>query len=750
MFGRDYSTFKNDQYRDDVSIQPWMATCNNECNDTNVLTSDFVWRLDACTNRHAPVKKLSQKEIKLRLKPWITVEIRKLMKVRDCLNKRKHNDPANETVANAYKRARNRVKNEILKSKRKYQKSYFEKHNSDIKKTWEGIRKLVNVKKTSDFSISQLNLNGKIIDDPTAIANSFNNFFANVGPNTEKNVPKVPHISPSFYLKNRVQLDFIIAHISEQDILDIITALPIKSTGPASVPIKLLKLVADIIVVPLCRIINLSFTTGVFPDILKVAKVIVLHKGGSTQDMNNYRPISLLSIFDKIIEKLMHARLYEFLELHNILFLNQFGFRKFHSTSHSLVEITEEIKESIDNGKYGCGIFIDLKKAFDTVNHKILLSKLEHYGIRGSLLKWFESYLTNRTQYVFLNGVSSDTMRMSCGVPQGSVLGPLLFLLYINDLPNISDKLKFFLFADDTNIYYESDNLKSLEKIVNQELKSLSLWLNVNRLALNVSKTNFVIFRSAQKPMNHNVTLILNRKAIEQKDHVKYLGVLVDEHLTWKHQIDNVSKKISRGVGILSKLRNFVNKDILINIYYCLVNSHLVYGIESWGSACATFTNKLVVLQKKAIRIISGNQYFQLYGEPAGPLPASNPLFCSLHILKFNDLFKFSIAKFVYSTLCGFSPEFFSDWFTYIHDVHHHATRSSSTIVCDNYFDIGSEESTYQLYICGTRLVLYGDRLIKVYGSKIWNDIPYDIQDALSIATFKEKFKNYILSNYNL
>ena len=250
--------------------------------------------------------------------------------------------------------------------------------------------------------------------------------------------------------------------------------------------------------------------------------------------------------------------------------------------------------------------------------------------------------------------------------------------------------------------------------------------------------------------MNHNVTLILNRKAIEQKDHVKYLGVLVDEHLTWKHQIDNVSKKISRGVGILSKLRNFVDKDILINIYYCLVNSHLVYGIESWGSACATFSNKLVVLQKKAIRIISGNQYFQLYGEPAGPLPATNPLFFNLHILKFHDLFKFSIAKFVYATLCDFSSKVFSDWFKYVHEVHHHATRSSSTIICDNYFDIGSEESTYQLYICGTRLVLYGDRLIKVYGSKIWNDIPYDIQDTLSIATFKEKFKNYILSKYNL
>ena len=277
----------------------------------------------------------------------------------------------------------------------------------------------------------------------------------------------------------------------------------------------------------------------------------------------------------------MHERLYDFLELNDVFFLNQFGFRKKHSTAHSLIEITEQIKESVDEGKFGCGIFIDLKKAFDTVNHQILLTKLEHYGVRGALLKWFESYLTNRKQYVFINGVSSDTLLMTCGVPQGSVLGPLLFLLYINDLPNISDKLNFFLFADDTNIYYESNDLKTLEKVVNHELKSLTLWLNLNRLALNVSKTNFVIFRSSKKPINHNVTLILNRKAIAQKDHVKYLGVLMDQHLTWKKQIINVSKKISRGVGILAKLRNFVTLDILINIYYCLVYSHLSYGIEA-------------------------------------------------------------------------------------------------------------------------------------------------------------------------
>ena len=403
-----------------------------------------------------------------------------------------------------------------------------------------------------------MNIGGKIIDDDKELVTNFNNFFVNVGPNTENAIPKVPIILPSKFLKNRNQINFVIAHISNEEILDIINSLENKATGPFSIPVKLLSLIPDLIIIPLAYIIIImSLLTGVYPDLLKLVKVIPIHKGGSTQDVNNYRSISLLSIFDKIIEKLMHNRLYTFLEHHNILFHNQFGFRKNNSTVHTLVQITQMIKVSIDSGKYGCGIFIDLKKAFDTVNHEILLTKLEHYGIRGNMLHWFKSYLSNRKQYVSINGKSSLPLDISCGVPQGSVLGPLLFLLYINDLPNTSNVLNFYLFADDTNLYYESNSLQELEKTINKELNKLYLWLNINRLSLNIDKTNYLIFHPYNKPMKKHMTIKINKKAINEKVYIKYLGVLIDSTLNWKHQISNISKKISRAIGIMYKLRPF-------------------------------------------------------------------------------------------------------------------------------------------------------------------------------------------------
>ena len=270
-----------------------------------------------------------------------------------------------------------------------------------------------------------------------------------------------------------------------------------KSVGPYSIPVPLLKILKAHTAPILSCLVNESLLCGIFPQKLKLAKVMPVFKKGSTQDKDNYRPISVLSVFSKIFEKVMYKRLYAYLECHNILYSLQFGFRQKCSTNHALISIAESIRCSVDNKEFGCGIFIDLKKAFDTVNHSILLLKLHHYGVRGKAYEWFQSYLSNRKQFVCVNGHESDSLHvpLTCGVPQGSVLGPLLFLLYVNDLPNASSLLTFHLFADDTNIYYSCKNLDDLELKLNHELKDVRAQnVPTYRFFLNLPRRKVMIY----------------------------------------------------------------------------------------------------------------------------------------------------------------------------------------------------------------------------------------------------------------
>ena len=734
IYRRDYSNFSEQSFRDDVSIQDF----DNNFENINDQFSDFYNKLEGCVDRHAPIKKLTPKEVKLVQKPWISNELNKMIKIKNKLFYRKKRQPNNNDVKRLYNIFRNRVNRELKKSKIEYYSKYFEDNKKNCKKLWEGIKSIINTKNTQHSNVTQLNVNNEVIDNPKEIVEAFNDFFVNVGPNTEKSVPINPMIKPDKYLTNKIQSDFVISNISIEEVLDIINQLESKSTGPQSIPIKLLKLIPDLIITPLCKIISNSFTCGVFPESLKISKVIPIHKDGSTQILNNYRPISLLSVFDKIIEKLMHKRLYSFLNEHNILFHNQFGFRKNNSTVYALIKITEMIKESIDNHKYGCGIFIDLRKAFDTVNHNILLTKLEHYGIRGIALRWFESYLSSRKQYVFLNGESSKLRAISCGVPQGSVLGPLLFLLYINDLPNISKLLDFYLFADDTNIYCEANTLDELEKIINKELKELRTWLIVNRLSLNIDKTNFVLFHPYNKPMSHKITIKLHKNAISEKDSVKYLGIIIDSTLSWQFHIESISKKLSRAVGLIYKIRPFINIKIMKILYYSFVYPHLLYAIEVWGSADTTHVNKLNILQKRVIRMIS----FQDRRQDDYSFPPSDPLFVNLGIIKIQDIFKMNVSKFIYKCLNKTNPSNFHSWFTLSSMCNNHNTRSK-------FIDIENSITTRNLFVSFYRTTHYGLKQLKVLGAKIWNNIPPLIRNNTSIKIFLNELKNSIINSYN-
>ena len=314
--------------------------------------------------------------------------------------------------------------------------------------------------------------------------------------NTGKDIPP-GNCSPASFLKGTYSDSIFLSPVTPNEVEDFISQMDNnKSIGAFSIPVPLLKILKTLIAPLLSSLINDSFLSGIFPNKLKLAKVTPVFKKGSRQDKDNYRPISVLSIFSKIFEKAMYKPLYSYLEYHSILYPLQFGFRRKHSTNHALLSITESIRYCIDNNEFGCGNFIDLKKAFDTVNHSILLLKLHHCGIRGVAYNWFQSYLSNRQQFVFANGHDSNHLSITCRSPQGSLLGPLLFLLYFNDLPNASESLTFHLFADDTNVSCASKNLIDLELKLNHELIAIAEWMKSNQLALSIVKTSFILFHS--------------------------------------------------------------------------------------------------------------------------------------------------------------------------------------------------------------------------------------------------------------
>ena len=342
-------------------------------------------------------------------------------------------------------------------------------------------------------------------------------------------------------------------------------------------------IIKDTIAEPLAEILNLSFTTGIYIDKLKISRVIPIYKEKGDKFLSeNYRPISLLSNINKIYEKVMHNRLYSFLEEQGSIYENQFGFRKNHSTTHALIDLTENIRKAIDNNQFACGIFIDLQKAFDTVDHTILLKKLEHYGIRGVANDWFRSYLTNRKQYVSILGSESQPSIIEFGVPQGSVLGPLLFLLYINDLHKAIKYSKTRHFADDTNILIHNNSLKQVKKYLNLDLRQLCTWLKANKISLNRSKTELIIFRHPNKQINYDLKIKINGKHLQPTNSVKYLGIYLDPFLNWSVQTDSLSVKLSRATGMLSKIRHYVSKTKLRSIYYGIFSLMLLkYGGNS-------------------------------------------------------------------------------------------------------------------------------------------------------------------------
>ena len=383
----------------------------------------------------------------------------------------------------------------------KHCEARLEENKNNLKRSWLILKEILN-KRRNALPCSRFKMNNKTItSNKSVITNGFNSFFVNVGTNLAKTIPSDPR-SPEIYM-TRNPCSMVLLPTENNEVISIIKNLKNNSPGWDAVAAKVVKASYSSFIEPLTHILNLSIRNGVVPIEMKLAKVTPLFKTDDPMIFSNYRPVSVLPAFSKILERLMYNRLLSFINKFSLLHPYQFGFRNNHSPELALLYLVDKISNALDNGECVLGLFLDFSKAFDTVNHDILLTKLEYLGIRGIPLEWFKSYLADRRQYVIYNGIKSSCKTITCGVPQGSILGPLLFLLYINDLANVSDVIFSLFFADDSNMFLSGKNPDDLIKLMNTVITKVIEWLRINKLSLNLKKNTFY---GVQKKSSKNRT----------------------------------------------------------------------------------------------------------------------------------------------------------------------------------------------------------------------------------------------------
>ena len=683
--------------------------------DTNTAYESFHNTYLAFFDKHFPLNnaKISHKHSPRH--EWMSKSLIKATNKKAKLYK-KYVKSGKTTDKSTYTKYAHALKKLLKYAKNNHYANKFKAISGNLRKTWSLINTLICKTKNNDV-IDGLKIKGTMSSDTKLITNTLNDYFINIGDTLASLIQPVSTTFDS-YLTSTYVNSFALTPTDPGEIQKITNELASKtSNGHDGIPITIVKASIAKINTPLSFIINSSMANGCFPDLLKIAKICPIFKTGDKSDITNYRPISILTSISKIFEKVISNRLISYLDHYKIIHQAQYGFRKNHSTFMALLDLHNKITLAADNHEYAIGVFIDLSKAFDTINHSILLKKLYHYGIRGIALDLFSSYLSNRRQYVTLNGVNSTHKTIISGVPQGSVLGPLLFLLYINDIVTSSRLLHFILFADDTNLFYSCTNLDVLLLTVNNELSKLSMWFKANRLSLNISKTNFILFGSKRIPSDKPVIKI-DDVLLTQVSCTKFLGVFVDAGTTWKNHVASVSTRISRGLGAINHVKRFLPQHILLLLYHTMVLPYLSYCCIVWGCASTTVLDKILVLQKRALRIISN----------APHRTPSAPLFEKFNLLRINELFIFQTANFICKFKLNLLPFSCKQYFTYSNPVRPYFTRVTSIFV---------------MPIC--RLEVRKNS-ISVRGPTLWNALPSTIQLSTSIVEFNRSMIKFLVT----
>ena len=737
---RDFSDSNINKFKQALQNFDWNFVMDD--NDVQVAFSNFSNVFHNLYNLYFPiVVKKFNKNVHY-IEKWMSkgILISRTQKIK--MGKLCHSHPLQENLI-AYRNYRNLYNTVIRVAKRMFFEKELVKAQSNLKKTWSILKNAIN-KNCKKSSPIELNIDGVLVSDPKIIANNLNVFFTNVARQIVEEIP--PSDIPLYDNVNMIPNDIPLLNFSNTpvtctEILETLKLLqPKLSQDFNGLSMYLVKKLSFQLAKPLCHLINLSFSTGVVPTQLKIAKIIPIFKSGDPLCMDNYRPISLLSCFSKIFEKIACIRLSIFLENNKLLSDNQFGFRSNHSTVHPMLKFMNHVSNALNKKKHCIAIFCDLRKAFDTVDHEILFKKLERLGICGSTLKWFKSYLSERKQFVSIDGVLSDLLEILIGVPQGSILGPILFLIYVNDLPEWSNLLAL-LFADDTTLLASDDNIDDLILHVNSEFKKIVTFFRAHKLSLHPEKTQFILFTNSTIVKQKNIPLVINMnnhtldnpglifpmKRISSSSDtpaVKFLGIYFDPDLNFKIQIRNISSKISKSLFILRRAKTFLSEKALKTLYYSLIHCHLIYGIHIWSSTAQSNLKELVLKQKNAIRIITSSKYNS----------HTSPLFKQSKILPFESLVMFFKLQFMSKYVQGLLPSTFNNvWLK----------RESWR--ADNFtFSLRNSEDLY----IPTALLSQTERQPLFLFPRLWSefDVPA-IKIIRNVTEFNVALKEHLLNN---
>ena len=655
--------------------------------------------------------------------PWMTSEILQKMRKRDRIVKLSGR-------RNDYKKLRNEIVSDCRKAERNYYKQKITDSWTDIKGHWDVLRKVMGKTNNKNELPKAFKVDNTWVTDKQNIADSFNHYYSRVGPDTNESVGQSEKTAEYYQEKNKKRnTDEILTSVfTEEEVIDACKMLnPKKSYDAYGFSQKVVLQDTDILAPMFTHLANCSLENGTCPDQSKIARVIPVYKNkGETYLFSNYRPISLVPVFSKIIEKLMYNKIFEFLVRQKTLFKSQFGFRRGRNTTHATLDFLQTVEAAIRENEMAIGIFVDLSKAFDTLDHDILLSKLDHYGIRGNLLLWLKSYLSNRKQYVDVSGVKSKEENIMVGVPQGSILGPLLFLIYINDLPAALNKLIPVMFADDTNLIVKGNNICELIKTLNAELESLSDYFKANKLKLNTDKTKVVCFRKKGKvvPTDEFEILFYGKKLVCEKN-ATFLGIMLDEHLTWEDHCNAVANKMARNAGILNRVKNSLPSPSLQTLYNSLIFSQYSYGLEAWGATKPKNLKRILGIQKKALRSVTKSHW----------LAHTEPRMKQLGILRVTDQYHVQCVNTTHDMLRGHCPDIFNL-----------GDKIRANTATHNLRSTASQPANLNLPPLNT---LSNGSSFPLLAPRYWNNLPEELKNEQNRNRFKKLAKKQFLDNYS-